>query len=364
MAQKDKFTVKGEFSNISMPVQKVFIYYRVGDKNLSDSMVPRNGHYEFSGTIPVPLLATLRMKYEPGADGKPVKAVFNRDYTEVFLEPGNMQVSSIDSFGNATIKGSKANDEYVKLKTLLKPVSDQRAVAVAAYSKANAAKDLIARKAAEDRIDIFDKEIKDLHGIYAKKNLQSPIAFYAVSQFAGWDIDPELVEPLFMQLPAAQRETPAARVLADQIETAKKTSIGKIALDFTQDDTLGIPVKLSQFRGKYLLVDFWASWCGPCRQENPNVVKAFNQFKGKGFHILGVSLDRPGAKENWLKAIHDDNLTWTHVSDLKWWQNDVAKQYGIQAIPQNLLIDPSGKIIARNLNGERLQNKLSEILNP
>jgi peroxiredoxin len=94
------------------------------------------------------------------------------------------------------------------------------------------------------------------------------------------------------------------------------------------------------------------------------VVKAFNQFKDKGFHILGVSLDRPGAKDNWIKAIHDDNLTWTHVSDLKWWQNDVAKQYGIQAIPQNFLIDRSGKIIAKNLNGEQLQKKLSEILKP
>jgi peroxiredoxin len=121
-------------------------------------------------------------------------------------------------------------------------------------------------------------------------------------------------------------------------------------------------VSLSSFKGKYVLVDFWASWCGPCRQENPNVVKAFNKFKDKNFTILGVSLDRPNAKDRWLKAIHDDGLAWNHVSDLKYWDNEVAKLYGIRAIPQNLLLDPQGKIIARNLNGEALDKKLEEVI--
>jgi len=121
-------------------------------------------------------------------------------------------------------------------------------------------------------------------------------------------------------------------------------------------------VQLSSLRGKYLLIDFWASWCGPCRQENPNVVKVFNQYKDKNFHILGVSLDREGQKEKWMKAIHDDKLTWTHVSDLKFWNNAVSRQYGIQAIPQNLLLDPQGKIIAKNLRGEALVKKMQELL--
>ena len=110
------------------------------------------------------------------------------------------------------------------------------------------------------------------------------------------------------------------------------------------------------------MVDFWASWCGPCRRENPNVVKAFQQFKNKNFHILSVSLDQPGAKEKWMDAIHKDNLTWSHVSDLKYWENDVAKQYGIRAIPQNFLLDPTGKIVAKNLNGEDLQKKLASLI--
>jgi peroxiredoxin len=146
------------------------------------------------------------------------------------------------------------------------------------------------------------------------------------------------------------------------LETAKLTGIGRMAPEFTQNDTLDQPVQLSSFKGRYLLIDFWASWCGPCRQENPNVVKVFNQYKDKNFHILGISLDRAGQKDKWMKAIYDDNLTWSHVSDLKFWDNAVSKQYGIRAIPQNLLLDPSGKIIAKNLRGEALAKKMEELL--
>ena len=122
------------------------------------------------------------------------------------------------------------------------------------------------------------------------------------------------------------------------------------------------PVALSSFRGKYVLVDFWASWCGPCRQENPNVVETFNKFNTKNFTVLGVSLDRPGQKSKWIDAIHEDKLTWTHVSDLKFWDNEVAKLYKVQSIPQNILLDPDGKIIAKNLRGPALEAKLCEIL--
>jgi peroxiredoxin len=135
---------------------------------------------------------------------------------------------------------------------------------------------------------------------------------------------------------------------------------GKWAPDFTQNDTLGKPVSLSSFKGRYVLVDFWASWCGPCRMENPNVVNAFNQYKDKGFTVLGVSLDQDRGK--WLKAIHDDNLTWTHLSDLQSWSNAVARQYNIQQIPRNFLIGPDGKIIARDLRGGVLQAYLRDLL--
>ena len=138
--------------------------------------------------------------------------------------------------------------------------------------------------------------------------------------------------------------------------------IGKAAPEISLPDPDGKEVKLSSFKGKYVLVDFWASWCGPCRAENPNVVNAFNKFKDKNFDILGVSLDRPGEKDKWLKAVKDDKLTWTHVSDLQYWNSAVVPLYKIEGIPYNVLVDPSGKIIAENLRGESLHKKLEEIL--
>ena len=137
---------------------------------------------------------------------------------------------------------------------------------------------------------------------------------------------------------------------------------GKQAPDLTLPSVDGKPISISSFRGKYLLVDFWASWCGPCRQENPNVVNAYNQYKGKNFTILGVSLDRTGEKDKWLKAIHDDQLTWTHVSDLKFWESDAVKTFKFEGIPYNILIDPQGKVIAEGLRGMELENKLKEVL--
>ena len=151
------------------------------------------------------------------------------------------------------------------------------------------------------------------------------------------------------------------KAFADKPAIAAKTSIGSTAMDFTQNDKTGKPVSLSAFRGKYVLVDFWASWCGPCRAENPNVVSAYAKYHPKGFDILSVSLDRPGDKDKWLRAIHADKLDWTHVSDLQFWQNAEAVAYGVGSIPQNFLIDPQGKIIAKGLRGDELEEKLSEI---
>ena len=141
---------------------------------------------------------------------------------------------------------------------------------------------------------------------------------------------------------------------------AKKNAVGGGMADFTQNDTADIPVKLSSFRGKYVLVDFWASWCRPCRMENPNVLASYNKFKNKNFTVLGVSLDK--AKDAWIEAIHQDGLYWTQVSDLKGWGNEVAQQFKVQSIPQNFLIDPQGRIIAKDLRGEALDQKLNEIL--
>lgn len=196
--------------------------------------------------------------------------------------------------------------------------------------------------------------------VFAKRYPGSFTAMYLLSRSAS-GMPGEKAQEIYNLLDKSYKNTVYAERVINVIDAGKITAIGKIAPDFQQPDTAGKMVKLSDFRGKYVLVDFWASWCGPCRAENPNVVKAYQQYNAKGFTVLGISLDQPGKKEAWLNAIHQDHLSWTQVSDLQFWNNAVAKLYGIQAIPQNFLLDEAGKIIAVNIQGEELNKKLAEI---
>ncbi len=358
--QAQQVKISGSFKGIKDTIEKVFVQYRGESAWVTDSALVAGGKYALS----VPLKDAARVMIRAGykKSGSPRMMSQKRDMATLYLEPGAITVSHVDSFGNVRVKGSKTNDAFVALNDKLKGTNDAMAALNTTYRELAAKKDEAGMAALEAKADAIMNEQKGIYKTELQQNPQSPLGMYLLESYAGWDINAAEVEPLFALLPEATRQSAAGKTMAEKIQTAKLTGIGSVAPDFTQNDTLGNPVSLSSFRGKYLLIDFWASWCGPCRKENPNVVKAFQTYKDKGFTILGVSLDRPSDKDKWMKAIHDDQLTWTQVSDLKFWQNAVAIQYGIQAIPQNFLLDPNGKIVGKNLRGEELQKKLAELM--
>lgn len=196
---------------------------------------------------------------------------------------------------------------------------------------------------------------------FIKTHDQSAVAVFATLNLLNPETDLGFADSMATVFNRNLPESPYTKALVKRLEPLKTLAIGKAAPDITLPTPDGKPLSLSSLKGKYVLIDFWASWCGPCRQENPNVVRMYNKYKDKGFEIFGVSLDN--TRDKWLGAIEKDQLTWPHVSDLKGWESAAAQLYNIQAIPQTLLLDKEGKIIARNLRGPELEAKVAELLN-
>ncbi len=208
----------------------------------------------------------------------------------------------------------------------------------------------------EDVIESGTVVINNFINSHPKSHI-TPLAVYRNFQLSG---DEAQLEKQYNSLTPLLQNTEIGVYIAKQVADNGQHPIGKPFANFSQEDTAGVPVELASFRGKYVLVDFWASWCRPCRMENPNVVNAFNQYKNKNFTVLGVSLDQ--AKPAWIDAIKMDNLTWTQVSDLKGWGNEVAAKYGVGSIPQNFLVDPNGILVGKNLRGAALDRKLAKLI--
>lgn len=356
-AQDQSFSLQGSFAKMDRKPSKLYLQYQRGNQWIKDSSEVANGNYFFSGQIPEPTLASLTVAGQGGVStGLP-------QILGLFLEAGTIRILHTDSFPHIMVYGSLAQLDYAELDKSGAPYRFRLDTLYNAYRLARKLKEANRMQKLEIEIEEVSEEHREkVLRKFAAEHPESPVALYALIESAGFPLDPVKTEPLFLKLAPGLKNYPSARELKAKIDIAKLTAIDQIAPDFTQNDTLGNPITLSSLRGKYLLIDFWASWCGPCRYENPNLVAAYEAYKDKGFDILGVSLDQPGERAAWLKAIKDDKLNWHQVSDLQFWKNSVAVQYGINAIPQNLLLDPQGKIIAKNLKGKDLLLKLQELM--
>jgi len=280
---------------------------------------------------------------------------------QIFLDNSNIKVVAFpNDLAGAEVTGSATHNDLAGFNKLSKTLMGQLRKLDAEFSDAEKAKKTAEMRKIDNQMEKLKDKMIDEKLDYIKGISKSPVAPYLLFRNLISIQDPSKVEKLLNGFDPSLADYKYVKMVKESLSLMKRTAVGQVAPDFTQNDPEDKPVKLSDFRGQYVLIDFWASWCSPCRQENPNVVSAFNKYKDKNFTILGVSLDRD--KAAWIKAIKEDKLTWTHVSDVKYWDNEVAKMYGIGSIPANLLLDKDGKIIGKNLRGEKLEEALAKFV--
>lgn len=319
-----------------------------GTMDTLNTAVSRKGSFKMEGAVDYP-------------DQVYLIAENTRNRAVLYIENSEISITGkLDSLDNAIISGSKTQDDYKSFVEMDKPLSDNYQALVTSYNGARAANDTAQMRKIRDEALTIEEDMKNLQKEYIRNN---PASFFTpwLIRSLSYEMSGEEIDNAVAALDTNVAKIPIVVELKTRAASLKAVSVGQKAPDFTLNDVNGNPVALSSKIGtKLLLVDFWAAWCGPCREENPNVVKVYNEFNKKGFDVFGVSLDQ--TKEAWVKAIADDKLTWTHVSDLQYWNSAAAKLYAVNSIPANFLIDETGTIIARNLRGDDLYNKVKEIL--
>ncbi len=347
-AAAQTFTIEGKIDGVK--AGKAELQTREGGKMVAkySTGIAEDGTFTMQGKVTEPDMYVLKIGDLRGG-------------ISLFLDNSSIKITGkSDDLMNATVTGSATHDVLAGYNKITKAQSEKLRPLYDKYNEFNKAKNTVEMKKVEAQIDALDADQMGEKMNYIQGVLKSPVSAYILNSLVYSIENPKDLETMVNGFDPALADYKYVKNLKESLAKMKLTAVGEIAPDFTQNDPDGKPVKLSDFRGKYVLVDFWASWCGPCRAENPNVVAAFNKYKGKNFTILGVSLDRE--RDPWLKAITDDKLTWTHVSDIKYWDNEVAKMYGVRSIPANFLLDKTGKIVGRNLRGDALEAALAKLV--
>lgn len=359
IAQSGKFSINGKIGKLNAPAKVYFDYMDNGVSKI-DSAVPVNGVFKFTGSSSSGY-DFVRMGLNFDGTGKE-RAVYGGDVIYFYIGNEKIAITSKDSLNTAVISGSKVNDAYNAYnKAIGGTIMDLTKAVNMAFSSGTPEqqKDTFYFQAIDKqyRKNINDRADKQV--AYATANPDSYFSIVALSEAAGTNRKVLSIEPVYETLNEALKNSDPGKELAARISAARNIVMGAAAPVFTQNDINGQPVSLKDRKGKYLLVEFWASWCSPCRAENPNLLKQYTQYKDKGFDILGVSLDDD--KQKWAQAIEKDGMPWTQVSDLKGWNNEIGRLYGVRAVPASILLDREGKIIGINLRGESLNKKLEEL---
>lgn len=339
------FTLTGVITQATN-AHKVYLAYQYEGVKYLDSAAVVNGQFQIKGNVNNTLLVTLVLDHKGIGVKKLLKGPVDEvDALQFYLYGGNTELKLKDSASTAVFPKSITNQDYARLKRMLGINEEHKLDHLSAQMLKSPTP--VTEKAYETYYDSLKKARRPVLKKFILQNPKSYIALTALMDYGGDFTDTTELRPLFKKIDQGLRNNNLGEKISILLNS--KVMVGAMAPDFTQNDTRGRPVKLSSFRGKYVLIDFWASWCHPCREDNPKWVKVFKRLQDKNFSILGVSFDGHDTKAAWLKAIKDDGLTWTQVSDLKHWDNFAGIQYGIRAIPQNVLVDPTGKVIGRNM---------------